>query len=281
MPELRVFLNDLPGNDFNAIFRSVPSFFERLKSKTEKGDMLEPCFIVGVPGSFYGRLFPSRSLHFINSSNSLHWLSKVPPEIKNIHKGNICIAKSSPANVVKAYAQQFQKDFSMFLRSRSEELIPGGRMVLTFLTRQNPNPWTVDCCFALLGECLVDLVSEGLVKEADVDSFNLPLYKPCKGEVCEIIENEGSFGLDKLKVFEVDWDPRDEGHYKDSALGKCQSGQNLSNTFRAALEQMISCHFGDALIDSLFKRFATRVAEHISHPNKGKIFNILISITKK
>ncbi|XP_022764422.1 benzoate carboxyl methyltransferase-like [Durio zibethinus] len=280
-PEARVFLNDLPGNDFNAIFRSVPTFYEGLQK--QKGDMLEPCFIVGVPGSFYGRLVPSRSLHFIHSSNSLHWLSQVPPEVKNINKGNICIAESSPANVVKAYAEQFQKDFSKFLSSRSQELIAGGRMVLTFLCRNNPNPCTEaeDCCFALLGKTLVDLVAQGLVKEAGVDSFNLPLYKPHKEEVCEIVQKEGSFGIDKLKVFEVDWDPRDDVHYKDSELGKCQSGQYFSNTIRAAVEQMISFHFGDAIIDRLFTRFATRVAEHLGDPNKGKTVNILISFTKK
>ena len=76
LPEFQVLLNDLPGNDFNAVFRSIPAFYERLKE--EKGDMVqEVCFIAGVPGSFYHRLFPSRSLHFIHSSYGVHWLSKV------------------------------------------------------------------------------------------------------------------------------------------------------------------------------------------------------------
>ena len=74
-PEVQVFLNDLPDNDFNNVFRSVPTFCERLKE--EKGNILGSCFITGVPGSFYGRLFPSKSMHFIHSSYSVHWLSKV------------------------------------------------------------------------------------------------------------------------------------------------------------------------------------------------------------
>ncbi|XP_068661868.1 probable jasmonic acid carboxyl methyltransferase 2 [Aristolochia californica] len=36
VPELKVFLNDLPGNDFNAIFQSLPNFYEKLRS--EDGD---------------------------------------------------------------------------------------------------------------------------------------------------------------------------------------------------------------------------------------------------
>ncbi|KAK2654612.1 hypothetical protein Ddye_014468 [Dipteronia dyeriana] len=48
---LQVFLNDLPGNDFNTLFKSLLSFYERLKK--EKGDEFEQCtFIAAVPGSF-------------------------------------------------------------------------------------------------------------------------------------------------------------------------------------------------------------------------------------
>ncbi|MBA0779036.1 hypothetical protein Gotri_003319, partial [Gossypium trilobum] len=34
-------------------------------------------FIAGVASSFYQRLFPSNSIHFVHSSYCLHWLSKV------------------------------------------------------------------------------------------------------------------------------------------------------------------------------------------------------------
>lgn len=78
-PEYQVFLNDLPGNDFNAIFRSVPSFQENMQKQI--GDEIGPCFFAGVPGSFYGRLFHSKSLHFVHSSYSLMWLSQVTPEL--------------------------------------------------------------------------------------------------------------------------------------------------------------------------------------------------------
>jgi hypothetical protein len=66
----QVFLNDLPGNDFNTIFRSLPSFYEKLKK--DKGSEFGPCFIAGMPGNFYGRLFPN---HFVHSSYCLHWHS--------------------------------------------------------------------------------------------------------------------------------------------------------------------------------------------------------------
>jgi hypothetical protein len=72
-PEFSVLLNDLPTNDFNTVFSRVPEFTAKLKA-----DAPSPMiFVSGVPGSFYGRLFPSRSVHLACSFASLHWLSQV------------------------------------------------------------------------------------------------------------------------------------------------------------------------------------------------------------
>lgn len=70
VPEFRVYLNDLPTNDFNTIFQALPEWYRELKTPS--------CiYVAAYPGSFYGRLFPDSCLHFIYSANSLHWLSRV------------------------------------------------------------------------------------------------------------------------------------------------------------------------------------------------------------
>lgn len=66
---------------------------------------------------------------------------QVPPALydeqdRPINKGHIYIAQSSPPQVSQAYYKQFQEDFTLFLRSRSEELVVGGRMVLILLGRR-------------------------------------------------------------------------------------------------------------------------------------------------
>lgn len=66
---------------------------------------------------------------------------QIPPGLydeqnRPLNKGCVYICESSPAVVSQAYSKQFQVDFSLFLRSRSEELVVGGKMVLTFLGRR-------------------------------------------------------------------------------------------------------------------------------------------------
>ena len=69
-PAFQIFLSDLFGNDFNSIFKTLPEFYNTLKQDTT-------CFINATPGTFYGTLFPSNSIHFFHSSFCLHWLSQV------------------------------------------------------------------------------------------------------------------------------------------------------------------------------------------------------------
>lgn len=77
-PEFMVFLNDLPTNDFNAIFLTFPDFTSKLKLSVELQGWCPPSVcLAGLPGSFYGRLFPSNTLDFVCSFYSMHWLSQV------------------------------------------------------------------------------------------------------------------------------------------------------------------------------------------------------------
>ena len=74
-PELMFFLNDLPGNDFNTLFKSLTNYKKKVREENETKHV--PYHVAGAPGSFYKRLFPKKSVHFMHSSYSLHWLSQV------------------------------------------------------------------------------------------------------------------------------------------------------------------------------------------------------------
>ena len=86
---------------------------------------------------------------------------QVPQGLES-NKGNIYMASSSPPCLLKAYYEQFQSDFSLFLRCRSAELQEGGSMVLTFLGRISEDPSSKECCYIweLLAVALNDMVAE-------------------------------------------------------------------------------------------------------------------------
>lgn len=101
------------------------------------------------------------------------------------------MSKSSPPNVLEAYQKKFDTDFRKFLQMRSEELVQGGCMVLTFVGRSIADPTIDDCCiiWKLLAQSLHDILKE--VKVFFIISFkyiqicfsdlliiNIWLYKP-------------------------------------------------------------------------------------------------------
>uniref|UniRef100_A0A0E0A7E6 Uncharacterized protein n=1 Tax=Oryza glumipatula TaxID=40148 RepID=A0A0E0A7E6_9ORYZ len=285
MVDLQFFLNDIPGNDFNHLFRILNTFTFKGASN-HKGDILPAYHIYGAPGSYYTRLFPPQAVHLFHSSLSLHWRSQVPEQLNGKQKSylneeNIYITKTTPLHVVKLFQEQFIKDFSLFLKLRHEELVDGGRMVLTIYGRKSEDPYSGDVndIFGLLGKSLQSLVAEGLVEKEKLDSFNLPVYGPSVGELEEIVNRVNLFDMDHMHLFECNWDPYDDSQgdiVHDSAL----SGINVANCVRAVTEPLIASHFGEGILSALFTDYAHRVASHLEK-EKTKFAWIVISLKKR
>ncbi|KAL2936070.1 Salicylate carboxymethyltransferase [Bienertia sinuspersici] len=267
--DYQVYLNDLPSNDFNTIFGSLSSF--EINLKQEMGDDFGHCFVNGVPGSFYGRLFPNKHLHFVHSSYSLMWLSQVPKGIQD-NKGNIYIARTTPPNVLKAYYDQFEKDFSTFLRCRSEEVITGGMMVLTILGRKSDEQYTKESCYEweLFANALNDMVFE----EEKLNTFNIPQYTPSATELGLIIEKEGSFTLDQTHVSEVNWEAN------ENQKNKSVNHYDFVKCMRSVIEPLLISHFGDTVIEELFDKYMDIVRVSMAQ-EKNVFINVTISLTRK
>lgn len=273
-PEFHFNFNDLPGNDFNTIFQSLGEFEQNLRNQIGEG--LGPCFFSGVPGSFYTRLFPSKSLHFIHSSYSLMWLSQVPSLLEK-NKGNIYMSSTSPPSVIKAYYKEFEKDFSNFLKYRSKELMKGGKMVLTFLGRESEDPSSKECCYIweLLSMALNELVLEGLIEEEKVDSFNIPQYTPSPGEVKYIVEKESSFTINRLETTRVHWN-----NASNNNENIYNGGYNVSKCMRAVAEPLLVSQFGPKFMDLVFEKYEEIVSKCMAKENT-EFINVTISLTKK
>ncbi|XP_073288558.1 benzoate carboxyl methyltransferase-like [Primulina huaijiensis] len=273
--EIQIFLNDLPDNDFNNLFKLVQSFYD------EKAIERSRCCIYGLPGSFYGRLFPDRSLHFAYSSYSVHWLSQVPEGLDKHNKENIYMATTSPREVLEAYGKQFRRDFSKFLSLRGEEMVSGGRMVLSFIGRTVEDPSSMDdnAYFTMLAETLHEMVAEGIIRKDDLHSFNVPVYTPFQQEAEAIIINEGSFELFKKDVFRVRWDAHGNTH--GPFFDEKESANLVANCIRALSEPMLASHFGSCIkCDDVFERYARKVAAHMSK-QKSSYYTMVISLRRK
>ncbi|KAK4253820.1 hypothetical protein QN277_010445 [Acacia crassicarpa] len=272
-PEYIIFLNDLPGNDFNNIFKSLECFKQNLSTRVVGG--IGKCYITGLPTSFYERILPTSSLHFVHSSYSLHWMSQVPKGIEK-NKGNICMSSTSPLDVHNSYYHQFQRDFSLFLKCRAGELVEGGRMVLTLVGRSTSGPSSNESYYVweLLGEALNDMVLEGIIKEDKIDSFNIPLYYPSSSELQLEIEKEGSFTLNRLEVFEVSWKAACGEEHNDNS-----DGFKVAQLIRAVVEPLLVSHFGEAIIDDVFHRYQHILADRMCK-EKTVFLNLAVSLTK-
>ncbi|XP_007045551.2 PREDICTED: probable S-adenosylmethionine-dependent methyltransferase At5g38100 [Theobroma cacao] len=243
-PEFQVLYNDHASNDFNTLFASLPS--ER------------QYFAAGVPGSFYNRLFPKSSLHFVHSSYALQWLAKVPEEVldKNSpawNKGRIHYTNAAE-DVGNAYAAQFAKDMGIFLDARAKELVAGGMMVLILPSIPDGIPNSrvpAGVMFDLLGSSLMDMAKEEIISESLVDSFNLPVYAASLKEMKDIIERNGCFSIEKIETT----NPLSK---IDIQLGTRPCTMHL----RAGMEGIISKHFGNKIIDELFDRLDRKAEEY-------------------
>ncbi|XP_037483953.1 anthranilate O-methyltransferase 1-like isoform X1 [Triticum dicoccoides] len=285
--ELQFFLNDLPGNNFNHVFRSLERFKESITARHKGNTLLPPFYIAGLPGSYYTRLFPRQSCHLFHSSFCLHWRSRVPAGLEEggreyLNEGNIYIANTTPAGVAELYRRQFQNDMLLFLKLRYEELVFGGQMVLTFLGRKYEdiyNDGHLNHPWGLLARSLQSLVEEGLVNKEKLDSFNLPIYTPSINEVKAVIGQSELFNVSHITLFDSNWDPHDDSQ-GDDAHNTIQSAINIAKSLRAVFGPLLASHFGESLLNEIFKKCAYYVTEHLAERGEGKYLLICLSLKR-
>ncbi|RCV21410.1 hypothetical protein SETIT_4G137600v2 [Setaria italica] len=247
LPEVCVLLNDLPGNDFNSVAKSIAEFKQSFES-------FPPIVINSgmVPGSFHARLFSRESLHLICSSTSLHWLSEAPEDLVKrripMYDCDDNLRRARSGLVLDAYSRQFRKDFTQFLTVRGKELVPGGRMVISLFGRCSDNPASMAThAWEILASSLNDMVSRGVLNKEKFESFYIPMYAPSDKELRMIIQDESSFLINNIEV-----------HKPLSGIGEVVvTPKMIALAIRSAHEAIIlehfncSAHIMDELVETL------------------------------
>ncbi|XP_019459735.1 PREDICTED: indole-3-acetate O-methyltransferase 1-like [Lupinus angustifolius] len=286
-PEFSAFFSDLPSNDFNTLFQLLPPLVPNSGVST-----MEEClaannhrsyFAAGVPGSFYRRLFPARSIDVFHSAFSLHWLSQIPECVLDkrssaYNKGRVYI-HGAGESTTNAYKKQFQTDLAGFLSARSVEMKRGGSMFLVCLGRTSADPTDQGGAGLLFGthfqDAWDDLVQEGLISCEKRDSFNIPVYAPSLQDFKEVVEANGSFVINKLEVFKGG-SPLVVNQPDDAT----EVGRALAISCRSVSGVLVDAHIGDKLSDKLFlgveKRAACNAKELLE---KLQFFHIVASLS--
>nr|CAB3486085.1 unnamed protein product [Digitaria exilis] len=265
-PEFSFYFSDLPSNDFNTLFRLLPDQQQPTAAGRTGDHRRRRYFAAGVPGSLYDRLFPENSINAFTSTFSVHWLSQVPREVMDetsnaYNKGKVFVHGASEATGA-AYKRQFQSDLTRFLRRRAAELKHGGVVFLLCLGR----PATADptdqgrvrlLYGTLFEDSWSDLVTEGVMEQEKMDSFNVPLYAPTLEEVREAVDDAGgAFRINRLEM--VMGSPPvvvDAGADDDDPAAV---GRTVANNVRSFVGALVDAHVGKAMADELFDRLRRR-----------------------
>ncbi|KAF8404003.1 hypothetical protein HHK36_012113 [Tetracentron sinense] len=278
-PEFEAFFSDLPSNDFNSLFRSLPPFNENKKRRY---------YACGVPGSFYHRLFPKGKLHVAVSLSALHWLSQIPEVVLDKrssawNKGRAWI-DGAKKDVVEAYAKQSEEDLEAFLRCRREEIVQGGMLFILMAGRPcsrrpenqlgDPDSRAKHPFTSSMDQAWEDLLNEGLIHEETRDSFNIPAYMRSVDEVEKAIHQCGGFEIQKLvyqRIVEHSKEKQEEWIRDPVSYGRAKA-----NLVRATLKPMVEAHLGPKLSEELFKRFEKRASADLAMLHKTCFYGVIV-----
>lgn len=243
-PEFLVFFNDLPQNDFNTLFTSLPQDRSYLA--------------VGVPGSFYGRVLPQSSVHIVVTMGATHWLSSVPKEVldkssKAWNKGKVHYSNAAD-EVVKAYRDQFGRDMEKFLEARATEIVSGGLLVVGMCGIPKGMPFSNladSIMYTSMADVLTQMHSEGLISEEQVDTFNIPIYSATPEEVTVLVVKNGCFTVESMELMDpTAWLKRPTN---------VEDVRHWMVCIKATMGSLFINHFGEHLLDDVFDRLTAKL----------------------
>lgn len=172
--------NDLPMNDWTILF-----------------DLLNQdnsYYNVASGRSFYEPCLPPNSVSFGYSSTSLHWLSRKPCNISN-H----CASLFAQGDELKAFQEQARLDWIHFLEYRSDELLPGGVLILLIPCVDDRGSNGFDIIREFLYTC-----ARSLLTSQELLDYTLPIYARSYAEcVDEQLFDRYCFELIKSDVSSV------------------------------------------------------------------------------
>ena len=104
------------------------------------------------------------------------------------------------------------------------------------------------------------------MEQGKLDSYDVHFYAPSKEEIEKEVRREGSFELEKIEMTEIDQNEQGGESY----------GAVVAMTVRAIQESMISHHFGEGILDSLFENYARLVDQQMAKEDINPISFVVV-----
>lgn len=146
--------NDLPTNDWDTLAKNLLSPGSYLARFPQARALF-------APRGFFERVALPASITLGTSGSAAHWLSRQPPDLdmpRSLYRSD-----APPAELSKIL-RQAAEDWQTFLAARTEELRPGGVLLVQMLgSDDSTNPVRVSAAglLKLMNECALELVDAG------------------------------------------------------------------------------------------------------------------------
>jgi len=116
---------------------------------------------------------------------------------------------------------------------------------------------------------------QGMIEEEKLESFNIPVYEPTVEELRNVIQEEGSFFIQRLEILILPWD---DGMSEGSDDIKAEL---MAKHVRAIMEPLMSTKFGAEVITEVFVRYQKKVVQLMEvEKEKLEFATLMISMTK-
>ena len=191
-----VFHADVAENDYPAMFRCLstdPQSYLRDDPATFASAIGEPV---------YQQVVPTGIVTLGWSSWAVHWLSRVPAAIPD----HVHVALSRDDDAIAAYSRQAADDWIAFLTARSRELVPGGRLVILTMAKDEGEAGYQPLLEALRHE-LTDMVADGVVSRDEVTRMAIPSVGRSEAELTAPFAPKNRFAglaVEDLEVFDAE-----------------------------------------------------------------------------
>jgi hypothetical protein len=166
-----VVYTDQPRNDYNSLFRIV---YGLTPLPTYLGE-LEDLYVLASATSFYKQILPAGTLHLGFSANAMHWLSRKPCDLTD----HIHPVGASGAELA-AFTEQGRRDWETILLQRAQELVPGGRVVLVNMCKDEAGRYLGNTgginMYDTLNALWRRFVTEGVIRGEEYVRLTLPHY---------------------------------------------------------------------------------------------------------